>query len=263
MDIGRFLQVAWRFKLALAAGLTLATLVAMFSFVRLDTSGGMPSLAFRENDSWLSASTLLVTQDGFPWGRAILDETVPLAGSEDESGEAATVPRFSDPGRYSGLAALYAELAKADEVQARVMKNAKPGEHYESMVVQQPGASATLPMIYLKGYGPTPEAAVDVAQRASVAFIDYLEQEQAESRISQDKRIEVVVTAKYTPPQLFEKRSFVRPIMLFLLISMVTLAIIFALENLRPRREPENEYVDMGDLWSAPEPQPVGSHHSE
>jgi hypothetical protein len=261
MDIGRFLQVAWRFKVVLAAGLTLATLVAMFSFVKVDGSG----LSFRENDSWLSASTLLVTQDGFPWGRAILDETVPLAGSEDAEGEAATVPRFSDPGRYSGLAALYAELAKADEVQARVMKDAKPGEYYESMVVQQPGATATLPMIYLKGYGPTPESAVDVARRASVAFIDYLKTEQGRSQIDRDKRIEVVVTAKNTPPQLFEKRSFVRPIMLFLLISLVTLALIFALENLRPRQEPE-EYVSLGeiddDYWAAPEPQAVGTRSS-
>ena len=258
MDIGRFLQVAWRFKLVLGAGIALATLVALMSFVKL------PSMEFRENDRWLSASTLLVTQDGFPWGRAILDETVPLAGSQDESGQDATVPRFSDPGRYSGLAALYAELAKADEVQAKVLANAQPGESYESMVVQQPGATATLPMIYLKGYGPTPESAVAVAQRASNAFIEYLEDQQKKSGIDDTKRIEVSITSKFTPPQLFEKRSFVRPIMLFLLISMVTLALIFALENLRPRAQPEQDEFDVGelqDLWP-PEAEPVSGRRS-
>jgi hypothetical protein len=260
MDLARFLQVAWRYKLLLGLGLGLATVVAVLSFARFDPGAGIPPLEPRENDTWLSASTLLVTQDGFPWGRAILDETVPLAGSQDDTGKPETVPRFSDPGRYSGLASLYAELAKADEVQAEVAKDAKPGQYYEAMVVQQPGTSSALPMIYIKGYGPSPESAIDVAGRASKAFIDYIEKEQRRNDISSEKRVEVVVTKEATTPEIFEKRSFVRPIMMFLLISMVFLALAFALENLRsrpPAKEGPAGVDDWEELWQAPQAEPL------
>jgi hypothetical protein len=268
MDLGRFIQVAWRFRLLLGIGFTLAILLAVLSFARVGSGGLQP----REQETWLSASTLLVTQEGFPWGRAILDETVPLQGTTDSNGESDVVPRFGDPGRYSGLASLYAELAKADEVQAEVAEGSKPGQYYESMVVQQPGSSASLPMIYIKGYGPTPEDATDTAGRASRAFIDYIEREQSKNKISDDKRVEVVVTKQATTPEIFKKRSFVRPIMLFLLVSMAFLALAFAFENLRTRRpqdeELEPEFADFDDLWGPePEverqPEPASSHRPD
>ena len=106
-----------------------------------------------------------------------------------------------------------------------------------------------------------------VAKLREMGFVPIdIKQQQAKSRIDESKRIEVVVTAQHTPPQLFEKRSFVRPIMLFLLISLVTLAGIFALDNLRPRRAEEHqEYIDireMDELWAPPEPEPVGTRNS-
>jgi hypothetical protein len=238
MDLNRYARVFWRFRLIMGIGLALATLVAVFSLGTPTLAGGKPSIKYRESDVWLSASTLLVTQEGFPWGRAILDDVIEV---ENPGSDPLVIPRFGDPGRYSGLAALYAELAKADEVQAVVAKGNKPGQYYEPMIVQQPGATATLPMIYLKGYGPSPEDAVDVANRASKAFIAYLEQVQDENEIGTNKRVEVEVTSKATPPQLFEKRSFVRPMFLFLLITTGFIALVFALENLRPSRRPESE----------------------
>jgi hypothetical protein len=77
--------------------------------------------------------------------------------------------------------------------------------------------------------------------RASKAFRRFLDREQAASGIPSDKRIKVVVTQRATKPELFEKRSLVRPIFLFLLINMGFLALAFALENLRPRRQPPQE----------------------
>jgi hypothetical protein len=261
MDLGRFLQVAWRFKLLLAVGFSLATVVALLAYASVSPSGITP----RETETWRSASTLLVTQEGFPWGRAILDETVPLSGTRDANGDFETVPRFGDPGRYSGLAALYAELAKADEVQAEVAKGAKPGQYYESMVVQQPGTTSALPMIYIMGYGPTPDEAIATAERASKAFIEYMDKEQTANKISDSKRVEVVVTKAATTPEIFEKRSFVRPIMLFLLISLLTLATAFGLENLRPRpRAPqpiEDEFAELQELWP-PEREPTPARRS-
>jgi hypothetical protein len=252
MDLGRFLRVAWRFRALLAIGLVLATVVATLSFVRVGSDGVSP----RENNTWVTASTLLVTQEGFPWGRAILDDMIEVGGGDGNT-EPALVPKFSDPGRYSGLAAIYAELAKGDAVQRRAMRGSGPGEFYESSPVMPPGQTTALPMIYVKGYGPSPEAAVAMAGRASKAFIHYLDKQQAASGIPESKRVEVVVTQTASAPELFAKRSIVRPVMLFLLISMVFLAIAFGLENLRPtsRRasaEPTDESLgQVQGIWPA------------
>lgn len=228
MDLGRFISVVWRFRLLLGIGVLVATLISVASLARISTAG----LQYREQESWTSASTLFITQSGFPWGRAILDDMITI---ENEGAPPTMVPKYGDPARYSGLAALYAELAKSDGVQAAVMKDSQPGEFVEPMVVQSPGANTALPLMTLKAFGPTPESAQNVAIRASRAFRNFLDRQQAMSGIPSDERVKVVVTQKATIPELFEKRSLVRPIFFFLLINMGFLAFAFALENLRPR----------------------------
>ena len=248
MDLGRLLSVVWRFRLLLATGLLLAAVVALASMARISLVGVKPDLSYREQESWTSASTLFITQSGFPWGRAILDDMVKV--DTPPGAEPLTVPKYGDPGRYSGLAALYAELAKSDGVQAAIMRNSRPGEFVEPMVVQSPGANTALPLMTLKAFGPTPESAMDVAQRASKAFRRFLDREQAANGIPADKRIKVVVTQRATNPELFKKRSIVRPVFLFLLINMGFLALAFALENLRPRSRaiPQEVEVENGPV---------------
>jgi hypothetical protein len=236
MDISRFVSVAWRFKFLLAAGLALATAVAVFSYATVSLSGG-PKLKPKQDQIYLSASTVLVTQAGFPWGRAILDDVI-KAPAAVEGGKEQVVPRFSDPGRYSGLAALYAQLARADEIVARVKAKSGPTDYYEAETVRSGDGTSMLPMIFIKGYGPSAKAAEDVANRATEEFRNYLETEQDKNQIAKDKRVEVIVTQKATIAEVFQKRSMVRPIMMFLLISMGFFAVAFALENLRPRNQP-------------------------
>ncbi len=233
MDIARFVQVVWRFKLLLAVGMVLAVATAIYSAFTVSMSGG-PKLAYKSQETWLSASSVLVTQAGFPWGRATLDDTIvlppPAAGEKSQ-----VVPRFSDPGRFSGLAALYSQLAKADAVVGRVKAKSGPFEYYDAEVVKASDGSTALPMIYIKGYGPSQKASEHVANLATEEFRRYLEESQTKSRIADDKRVEVLVTQRATNAEIFEKRSLVRPIMMFLLISMGFLALAFGLENLRPR----------------------------
>jgi hypothetical protein len=231
MDIARFVNVVWRYKILIGCGVLLASAVALNSYLRFSPSG----VKYRQEQVYLSAAAVLVTQPGFPWGRAILDDVI-TAPSPIEGGKPTLVPRFSDPGRYSGLAALYAQLARADEVVAKVQKGSGPNEYYQAEVIKAADGTTTLPMVYIKGYGPTAEAAVSVANRATDEFGRYLEAEQDRNRIAKDKRVEVVVTQRAAQAEVFATRSFVRPVMMFLLISMGILALAFALENLRSRR---------------------------
>jgi hypothetical protein len=234
MDISRFVKVAWRFKALLAVGLVLATALAAYSAVRVSFKGGL-KVEHREGQVYLSATSVLVTQAGFPWGRAILDDVITVP-SPVEGGKKQVVPRFADPGRYSGLAALYSQLARADEVVRNVKAKTAFDDYYDAEVAKSADGSSSLPMIFIKGYGPSTEEAKKVANVATDEFRAYLEKQQTENRITPDKRVEVIVTQRASQAEIFQKRSMVRPVMLFLLISMAFLAVAFALENLRPRR---------------------------
>ena len=242
------MRVLWRFRLLVAVGILLGALAGIFSVARVDLGGGTPTLVYREQEEWISASTIFVTQEGFPWGRAVLDEMIQV---ETPGGTPTFVPRFGEPGRYSGLAALYAELAKSDAVRRQVLAGAPDQTRYEPQVVQSPESGSALPLIYMAGYGPTPEAAVDVANRATDSFRRYLASEQARSEIEADKRVEVVVTRRAAQAEISERRSFARPIFLFVLVAMVFVAVSFALESFRPRPRPRAEVV------SAEYPAPV------
>lgn len=244
MDLGRYLQVMRRFKKLLAIGLVIAVGLAIVSVARVGFDGGKPTFDYRQSESYRSAATLLVTQEGFPYGRAVLDDMVEVDGGGPEP---MLVPKFGDAGRYSGLAALYAELAKGDAVARQVMEAAKPGEHYTAEVVKDPQTGAALPLIYLVGYGTSAEAAATVAQRATKAFQSYLGSEQAKSDIPPAKRVEVVVTQKASAPEVFSARSFVRPMFLFVLVVMAFLALAFGLENLRSNRARVDAEADWRD----------------
>jgi hypothetical protein len=233
MDLSLYFRVLWRFRLIVLTGVALGSALAILSVYKVELGSGKPTFTSRSHDVWLSAATLFVTQEGFPWGRSILDETVPLPGTDGEE----SVPRFGDPGRYSGLAALYVELAKSDPVHRVVLNGAPPDVRYEPDVVKSSDGGSILPMMYMKGFAPTPEAAQAIANRAAVAFRAYLAAEQARSKIPVAKRVEVTVTSRATTAVLFEPRSLVRPIFLFLLVLMGSVAVAFVLENLRPSEQ--------------------------
>jgi hypothetical protein len=235
MDLGVYLRVLWRFKILVAIGLVVASVLAINTLVRVEFRGGKPTVSYRADEVWESAATLFVTQQGFPWGRAILDEVVRI---ESGTAEPQFIPRYGDPGRYSGLAALYAELAKSDAVQRQVMRTATREQRYEAELVKAPDGSTSLPLVSIKGYGPSPRAAQQVAIEASDAFRRYLAAQQLRNGIPADKRVVVFPVRRASPPVIFESRSFVQPIFIFLLVLMVFIALAFVLENLRPRVRP-------------------------
>jgi hypothetical protein len=232
LDLRLWVSVLWRFRWLVAAGVLLAAAAAVLSLARVTLDGGKPSVSYRSDEVWQSTTTLLVTQQGFPWGRAVLDEMLKV---QAEGTDPTLVPRYGDAGRYASLAAIYAELAKSDAVQRQVLAGASPGEKYDAQVVSLPGGAGTLPMVGIAGYAASPERAEETANKAADAFLAYLSNEQALNRIPADKRIEVTVIKRAADAQVFASRSIVRPMFLSLLILMVFVGLAFVLENLRPR----------------------------
>jgi hypothetical protein len=243
VDFAVYLRVIWRFRFLVLLGASAALALALLSVVRIEFDGVTPKMQYRDQEAWASSSTLFVTQEGFPWGRAILDETVKVKG---QSGEASYVPRYGDGGRYSGLAQLYVELAKSDAVRVAVLRNSPPGSSYQPDVVKSADGATVLPLIYMTGFGPTPMAARATATVAVRAFRRFLAQEQERNLIPDEKRVSVIVTSAPSRPSVFEPRSHTRPIFVFLLVLGAVIVLAFVLENVRPEieRKPKVEPID-------------------
>jgi hypothetical protein len=234
MDLGVYIRIFWRFRVLLAVGLVLAALAGLVTTARIVVDDGLPKLAARQPVEYQSGSTLLVTQEGFPWGRAVLDEMVQVPGNE---GKPAYVPRFGDGGRYSGLASLYAELAKSDPVMREVAKGSAPDQRYETNVPREPQLGTPMPLVQIVGYGSSAESAIDVTKRATDAFRRFMARQQRTNDIATDKAVELSLIQQPTEAKVFAGRSLVKPIFVFLAVMMVFVALTFALENLRPRRD--------------------------
>jgi hypothetical protein len=221
LDIALYLRVLWRFRILTAAGLGLAVLVGVLSVAAPSFDGLRPSLSYHEPVLWESDAVLLVTQRGFPWGRSTFSEKGPV--------------RFADPGRLTGLALFYAELAKSDAVRSMIKDSLEEGKVEVSTRVATDNAT-TLPMLSVKATTQSPETAEELALDASRALQTYIEREQDAAGIRAVERVEIVMTRSPREAVVAEKPKLVRPVFLFMLIAIATVGLVFVLENLRPRR---------------------------
>jgi hypothetical protein len=235
MDLALYLRVLWRFRILLAAGTALAAALALFTVVHVRLEDGQLKVRYREPVLWSAQSTLLVTQEGFPWGRSILDEMVAVPA---ETPEPTLVPRFATPDRFISLALLYAELAKSDAVRRKVWPRDARYSTYEAGVVPDRGGAGYLPMVRVIGTSTSPANAVWVAERATTALKAFIDRQQDESRIAPRNRVQLNVVKKPDRAQISSERSKVKPAFVFLLVLTIVVGLAFVLENLRPRSHP-------------------------
>lgn len=248
MDLRLFFRVLARFRIIVAVGVILASSMALLAYARVELDGVVPRFEPRGQETWQSVGTLFVTQTGFPWGRSVLNEVVRV-GPE---GSDAFAPKYSDPGRFTSLAVLYAELAKGDDVRAIMLRDGPiVGQHDAAPMRAEDGN--TLPMIKIGARAPTAAQAEVLARRATKAFLLHLEQLQDRERIPPERRIQVEVIEQPGPAVLTEGRRLTRPIFLFVLLLSGTVMLAFVLENLRPRRLPPGETASSTPT-SLPEP---------
>jgi capsular polysaccharide biosynthesis protein len=90
----------------------------------------------------------------------------------------------------------------------------------------------------MKGFGESAADAEEMANRAADAFVAYLTEQQVAAEIPEEKRVEVMITSRATPAEVFEGRSLARPIVVFIAVLAGFVGLAFLLDNLRPQREP-------------------------
>lgn len=226
MDFQLYARVLWRFKLLVLLGLMLATALATLSLVRVSADG----LTYRQVELWQSTTRLGVTQNGFPWGRLLATE--PTAG---EQAQRLGIP-IADPNRLNGLTVLYAELATSDPVRQLMRRDGPIGGQIIATPVIVGESRNLLPLIDLVAISSSPQAAIKLAERGSKAFDTYLLEQQRANKVPAADRVVVEQLMRPRAAAIFQGRSMTMPIVIFLAVMFATVALIFLLENLRPRR---------------------------
>jgi hypothetical protein len=233
MDMGLYLRVLWRFRLVVAIGFILAISLTVASLVRVGFAHGSVSLSYRQQQTWQSTTRLLVTQEGFPWGRSVFPATspttVPSTGNSASSGI-----EFADPTRFTGLAVLYTQLINGDLIQREIRKVARSGDELGATAVTDPSTSSALPMVDVVSLARTPGEASRVSRAAADLFRSYIADQQASAKIPLDQRVLLQVVSTKVPV-LAKGRKKTLAIVAFLAVMIGAVGLAFVLENLRPR----------------------------
>jgi capsular polysaccharide biosynthesis protein len=224
VDLIAYWGVLRRRRRIVVVGIWLAASLALISLVK-PSSG---ALAWRSPPVYKASTTLLVTQPGNPWARSKL-----LPAGEPTS----VAPRFSDTTRMEYLASLYARIAVSDTIAEPVTGTrdvSKRPKWDATPVVGVDGRA--LPLIEIGALETSPAKAIALANRISDALRTYLASQQTANRISGDDRLELRVIERADEAKVFQGIRVTRPLMLFLLISILTFAVAFVVDNLRGGR---------------------------
>lgn len=259
MDLRRHLDVIVRHRRLIAAGVLLGVALAAVALLRIGPSG----VEWREREQWASVSVLHVTQQGFPEGRVLadIDDSARAPGrapAAKETGPAREQPGFfADPGRFSGLALLYAYLLSGQEVEA-LMGPQRPGsEVIARRVTAGSGSRAeSLPLLEIETRTLEAKGAVSLNHRAIDALRTFVERRQIENDVTAPDRVRLDVLQRPGEPKVAIGRSYTPAIVLFLLASMLAVAIAYLVENLR--RPPAHTRDELEEALAPPRLEAVG-----
>lgn len=212
--VGRVLRAHWK---VVSIGLVLCVLGALFVYGRPGWAGG-PTMTARTPQVWRASSTLLLTQKGFPAGRA-----------------------GADPSQLSNLAVLYAELAVSDPVRRFAEAGGKiRGDVTAEPVIYTIGEFSTpvvLPMVKISATAPTASEALRDSGHVANALQRYVTSGQADAKIRPRDRV-VIETARSgrlpgSAPVLVSGPSKAVPIVIFALLTGLLLMAVFVYDNYR------------------------------
>jgi hypothetical protein len=230
MDLALYGRVIWRFRWLVALGLILAIALSVLSVAKVSSHG----LSYRKQEVWQSSTTILLTQNGFPWGRTV----VPPIQAGATGG----------PGWLSGLTELYAQFANSDQVKVLMLRDgASKNWALTAAPVIPSGSSSALPVIALAGLAESPAGAVKATLVGRTAFLQYVKSQQVLAAIPKSERVDLQVLKNINPPTVVQPRKKTLPIVIFLAVLSATVGLAFVLENARPRVTPITQLA-------APEP---------
>lgn len=242
MDIGLYVAVLRRHRLALVVGLALAVLLAVVASFRISLSP--PKLTFKLLPTYSTTSQILVTQAGAPTSRVNL---TPATGPRDQSGQ--VISPFGDPSRFEYLAQLYAQLANSYVIKEKVL--GRDGFQRNNLLVLDGGKvsgsyaaapfttdTGSLPLISIVSSSTSEAGANEIAGRATKALQGYLATSQRAAAVPAKNRVQLMVVTPPTLAKHVKSRPVIMPLAVFVLVMVATGLVVFFLENLKRNRAP-------------------------
>lgn len=245
MDFALYLSVVKRYKRVVISGAALAVVLSVLSYGMPGLKGGKPTIIPRGSEVWQGNAEVLISQAGFPYGRAV-QQVLPGKGTS-------TPPEtIADLGYMSNLSSIYAALANSDYVQHQVARKtglrmcassataaASPSTASSAGTcgavvaaeVEQQGTGAPLPLITLTSSAPTAGEAVKLATTTIMVLRSEIVQEQNAAGTPVDKRIELQTVNSGAPATLTQGHSKSIPILVLFAVMSASIALAFILNN--------------------------------
>ena len=186
------------------------------------------NVSYRQGQTYISEEQLyLNTRGGVPFRTT-------TAKTDPKTGRVYYPPNLVPPSSLASTAILYAQLVNGDLLKPVLRK--LPGTFFAYPIATRANTPINLPFVAIDGYGATPKAAIEVANRVSNAFRAYVAANQREQNVPAQQRVLLAVTTQAKSASVFKSRHFTVPIIVFLVTIIATLGLAFLLENLRPRQ---------------------------
>jgi capsular polysaccharide biosynthesis protein len=236
MDLHRHIRLLWRSKLLIAAGAIVGILLGVLASYKISGSG----LELRKTPIYTAQTKLMVTQNGFPWGRTTLPgtatSTVPNSGKEagDSSASSDSSVNFADPGRLSTLAWMYSHFLMGDQVKAMI-KNPPADMTIDAAPITAGGnlSAGALPLIGLTITTADPKAAQRLTREVPQALEEYLTKEQNASKTPAGDRVEITTVNRSPFAMAGKSKAMMMSLVIFMMGVAAAVALAYILENLR------------------------------
>ena len=204
----------------MTVGIALSLALALFSYVRISSSG----LIYRGSEVWANEATLAFSSSGsFEWRADI---------PESQSDSPARIPWLVE--QYSIYATSDTVLKALQKQGLLKSKEAAAGRApIEANVVPSMFGSSPIPFMKIVGKGDSPAAATRLTVAATDAFIAYLGARQDAAGIRENQRVQVQIVDRYRAPMLIEPRSKIGLLAILLAGLTATVAAAFIRDNVQ------------------------------
>jgi hypothetical protein len=249
MNALRHLELLRRHKLIAVGGVALGVVLAVLALYKPTGSGLEP----RTPSVYAAESKLIVTQEGFPWGRGALPGV--NADLVDENGD--PVPsenqtRFVDPGRFAYLAWIYSHFLTGDQVRKMLPHRPAGMEILAQPVMAGGGMSAdALPMIQLQTSAHSALEAQRLNAESIAALETYIKDNQNSGQVPKSERVELQVVNRSLAASQVKGMPYSLGLAAFVLTLVCAFALAFLLDTLRRSRELDVELLVASEFEDA------------
>lgn len=231
MDFKLFIAVVKRYKRIVIGGTILAVVLSVLSYGMPGLKGGKPTVIPRGSEVFQGQAELLISQAGFPYGRAV-DQYTP--GSQTSPSEP-----IGDENYMANLSSVYAAVANSTSIQQKVAKESgiavcpslQPCATVVAAEVDDISDGVPLPLITVTSSAPTAAAAVKLAATTVSVLESDITQQEASSGTPVSQRIQLQVLKNGSPATLTKGYSKSVPILVLFAVIAASIALAFMLNN--------------------------------